>query len=51
VLDAFRGAINASDDRDAILSIMRLKGFGSAPNVNFGKRLLLKSHLRPQPCE
>jgi hypothetical protein len=36
VWDAFRDALTASNDRDAILSIMRLKGFGSARNMNFG---------------
>jgi hypothetical protein len=36
VWDSFRGALNTSDDRAAILSIMNLKGFGSTPNMNFG---------------
>lgn len=38
VWGAFLGAVNASNDRDAILSIMRLKGFGSSRNESTGKR-------------
>lgn len=36
VWDAFRGALNASNDRDAIVSIMALKGFGRSRNMDFG---------------
>lgn len=38
VWDAFYYAVNASNDEDAILSIMRLKGFGSSPNDETGRR-------------
>lgn len=38
VWDAFCGAVNTSNDREAILSIMQLKGFGSSRNENTNKR-------------
>jgi hypothetical protein len=38
VWNAFRGALNAASDRDAILSIMQLKGFGSTHDDETGQR-------------
>ena len=38
VWNAFRGALDAHDDRDAILSIMQLKGFGSTRDDETGQR-------------
>ena len=38
VWDAFRGALIAGSDRDALLSIMRLKGFGSSQDEETGQR-------------
>jgi hypothetical protein len=38
VWDAFRGALNACTDREAILSIMQLKGFGSSRDEESGQR-------------
>jgi hypothetical protein len=38
VWDAFRGALGAGTDRDAILSIMQLKGFGSSRDEESGQR-------------
>ncbi|MGC2110105.1 MAG: hypothetical protein WA655_11355 [Candidatus Korobacteraceae bacterium] len=38
VWDAFRGALIAGSDRDVILSIMRLKGFGSSQDEKTGQR-------------
>jgi hypothetical protein len=38
VWNAFRGAIEARTDLDAILSIMQLKGFGSARDEESGQR-------------
>ena len=38
VWNAFRGALDAQNDRDAILSIMQLKGFGSARDDETGQR-------------
>jgi hypothetical protein len=38
VWDAFRDAVNETSDRAAILSVMRLKGFGSSRNEETGKR-------------
>ena len=38
VWGAFRDAVNTSNDREGILSIMRLKGFGSSRNDKTGKR-------------
>jgi hypothetical protein len=38
VWNAFRGALDAKNDRDCILSIMQLKGFGSTRNDETGQR-------------
>ncbi len=38
VWNAFRGALNADNDRDSILSIMQLKGFGSTRDDQTGQR-------------
>jgi hypothetical protein len=38
VWDAFRGALNAQTDRDCLLSIMRLKGFGASRDEETGQR-------------
>jgi hypothetical protein len=38
VWDAFLGALAASRDRDALLSIMELKGFGSSRDEDSGQR-------------
>lgn len=38
VWNAFRGALTAQNDRDAILSIMQLKGFGSSRDQESGQR-------------
>jgi hypothetical protein len=35
---SLKGAINASDDKDALLSIMRLTGFGAAKDAETGQR-------------
>jgi hypothetical protein len=38
VWNAFRGALTAQSDRDAILSVMQLKGFGSTRDDETGQR-------------
>jgi hypothetical protein len=38
VWNAFRGALTAQNDRDAILSVMQLKGFGSSRDDETGQR-------------
>jgi hypothetical protein len=38
IWEAFRDALHAASDRDGILSIMRLKGFGSVVNDEYGQR-------------
>lgn len=38
VWNAFRGALNAQNDRDTILSVMQLKGFGSTRDDETGQR-------------
>jgi hypothetical protein len=38
VWDAFRDAVNARNDLDAILSIMQLRGFGSSKDEESGQR-------------
>jgi hypothetical protein len=38
IWDSLQGAITASDDRSALLSIMNLIGFGSAKDENTGQR-------------
>lgn len=38
VWNAFRGALDSKNDRDCILSIMQLKGFGSTTNDDTGVR-------------
>lgn len=38
VWNAFRGALNAQDDLETILSIMQLKGFGSSRDEESGQR-------------
>jgi hypothetical protein len=38
IWDAFRDALTARNDRDAILSVMRLKGFGSSQDEETGQR-------------
>jgi len=38
VWGAFRGALDARNDRDAILSIMQLRGFGSSRDMESGQR-------------
>lgn len=38
VWNAFRGALDAHNDRDAILSIMQLRGFGSSRDDETGQR-------------
>jgi hypothetical protein len=38
VWEAFRGAINAQSDLEAILSVMQLRGFGASRDVQTGQR-------------
>jgi hypothetical protein len=38
VWDAFLGALDATNDRGALLSVMRLKGFGSSEDEETGQR-------------
>lgn len=38
VWNAFRGALNAQTDRDTVLSVMQLKGFGSTRDDETGQR-------------
>lgn len=38
IWNAFRGALHAQNDRDAILSVMQLKGFGSSRDDETGQR-------------
>lgn len=38
IWNAFRGALTAQNDRDAILSVMQLKGFGSSRDDETGQR-------------
>jgi hypothetical protein len=38
IWNAFRGALSAQNDRDAILSVMQLKGFGSSRDDETGQR-------------
>jgi hypothetical protein len=38
IWDSFRGALTARNDREAILSVMRLKGFGSSQDEETGQR-------------